>query len=216
MRKNPSTNASNRCSVTLPPEILGEIAKHVWEQSVQLNQVLNWHATSKSFWETYIQFDDEKMLLFCEEKKRNNQDYIKRNFKAVYSKNLIEFAQFEAIIHICKRVKKRILEIDQEYVGIYLGLFHTKIERSNFPLSRWDDMQGMRFSGKDDVLCEGSLDLLRAATPRIRYRYGWEFTFRHTETLEILYAPWSEEPIKKSYICFLEFGDCSYDDYSLL
>lgn len=86
-----------------PKEILDLISKCVWEQSTTLGSFLNWHSTwyfnfvlflhtylsSKYYWNQYLNLDEEKLLSFAEEKRRKNEELLKKHFRVEYRDNIL-------------------------------------------------------------------------------------------------------------------------------
>jgi hypothetical protein len=189
----------------LPPEVFNLISTQVWNQCLALVDLLNWHATCVNFWDEYLNFSDEKMLAFGAEKRKKNHELLKKTFQSKYKDNIIDFARYEASIHMCMKVKERIVSLDNDYMESKVVLSKQR----HYQLKGWDTWKGMKF--EDDELHRDSLYILRNIVhPRLLFRYGWELSFvNHQDGLyldeeEYFYFPWFNIPLTSDFSCYLE------------
>jgi hypothetical protein len=216
-RSNHANNNSNDPAYPFfPPEILHLISDNVWTQSTKLNDLLNWHATCKHYWNEYQNIDDDKLLAFAEEKRNKNQDLLKKFFQVQYRHNILVWTDFEMILQICKIIKEKIVSlVDTKFYESS----NTDPATEIYNINKWEKWKGIKFD--DGILSKHSKDLLIAVTPRIAIRYGWQLIFSskeddHSHDLgftpvkknnTLLFYPWSGPlAIKPKSMCYV--GDC--------
>jgi len=184
--------------------------------------MLNWHSTCKHFWDEYVNMDDDKLLEFAAEKRKKNEQLLKKFLQVQYRHNILAFTDFEMILQICQVFKEKII-----------SLVDTKFYESNnsdpsteiYCMAKWEKWRGMKFDAEDN-LSKHSMELLRAASPRLIIRYGWQIIFNNREdeptdsmqiallpsmpkkkSTRLLFYPWDTASIKPKAVCYI--GDCS-------
>jgi hypothetical protein len=214
MKRTTSTSKrANESTIypVFPNEILDLISKSVWEQATTLNNLLSWHSVSKHFWEEYLNFDEDKLLLFAEEKRKKNELLMKRLFRVEFRHNILVFTDFEMILQICKIIKEKIVSLVENK---FYESSNSDPATEIYNMNKWEKWKGMKF--EDGVLTKHSKELFIAITPRIVFRYGWQLIFNDSETAidpatkkssnVLLFYPFTS-PIKTKSHCYI--GDCS-------
>jgi len=194
-----------------PNEILQLISNQVYEQATTLNNLLSWHSVSKQFWEEYLNFDEDRLLLFAEEKRKKNELLMKRLFRVEFRHNILVFTDFEMILQICKIIKEKIVSLVENK---FYESSNSDPATEIYNMNKWEKWKGMKF--EDGLLTKHSKELFIAITPRIVFRYGWQLIFNESEpTIDpttkksnniLLFYPFTA-PIKNKSHCYI--GDCS-------
>jgi hypothetical protein len=207
--KNVKSHSELEETVDLPRDIILLMSRYVWNECVQLKQLLNWHSTCKFFWKQFLDFDDDKMLTFCAEKKKKNELLFESTFKSFYKNNLIEFAEYEAIITICKDIKKTMRE----------RLTVEKVTNSNlsndimFHLS-WTKWPRLKFAEDGTLAAHCVKVILKPLDFRLSNRYGWDLRFRAEAGVgSFVRTPFSVL-LKKTFHCYLNEKEtkCLFQD----